>query len=82
MASQVLGLTYDLDKSIEDNIKEALGILAGYVSLCWDPKPQGSFQSHLASDAVDEVIDYIRGFVDVLDPDEIIRVQKMGGDSG
>jgi hypothetical protein len=38
---------------MEEVVLAVIGECAGYVSLCWDPRPTGVFDSQLAADAVD-----------------------------
>lgn len=40
--------------SVDTTIEQILGHLAGYASLCWQPKPKGVFDPELATKGVDE----------------------------
>jgi len=40
--------------------KEIIGELAGYASLCWQPRPTGVFDSTEASKAVDQALSALR----------------------
>ena len=42
--------------SMEEAIKREIGETAGYVSLCWEPKPTGVFDSETAARAVEESV--------------------------
>jgi hypothetical protein len=47
-------------ESSEDlDLGTVVGELAGYASVCWDPKPSGVFDSEDASDAVDSALGWI-----------------------
>jgi len=39
--------------------KEIIGELAGYASLCWQPRPTGVFDSTEASKAVDQALQFL-----------------------
>jgi len=43
--------------------KEIIGELAGYASLCWQPRPTGVFDSTEASKAVDQALTALREVV-------------------
>jgi len=47
------------DITVEELVAQVIGETAGYVSLCWDPKPTGVFDSTLASAAVDKAVQRI-----------------------
>lgn len=36
---------------------EIIGVTAGYVSLCWEPRPEGEFDSALAAAEVEKAVD-------------------------
>jgi hypothetical protein len=42
-----------LDHQLEKDAREVLGILAGHASMCWEPRPNGIFDSTEACKAVD-----------------------------
>jgi len=42
-----------------DNLDDAIGETIGFVSVCWDPKPTGMFESDKASKAVNELLKWI-----------------------
>ena len=42
--------------TIEQAVREAIGECAGYVSLCWEPRPTGVFDSTLAAAAVEAAV--------------------------
>lgn len=42
-----------------DNLNDAIGETAGFVSFCWDPKPTGMFESDKASKALNELFKWI-----------------------
>ena len=44
------------DVTIEQAVSDAIGECAGYVSLCWNPRPTGVFDSALASAAVQNAV--------------------------
>lgn len=60
---------------------EVIGVTAGFVSLCWEPKPEGEFDSALAATqvekAVDQAMDVLAG--DLMDAFTIIA-NAHGGD--
>jgi hypothetical protein len=39
-----------------EDISRIIGETAGYVSLCWDPRPTGVFDSETAARAVNEAV--------------------------
>ena len=41
-------------------IDDAVGEAMGYASMCWDPAPEGVFDSERASDAADELVAFLR----------------------
>jgi hypothetical protein len=47
-------------------LKRILGELAGFASLCWEPKPTGEFDSKTANEGVDkafnEIINLLKKF--------------------
>jgi hypothetical protein len=50
-------MIFDWDETVD--LRRAVGEAFGYVSLCWDPKPAGVFDSVQASEAVDELVAFI-----------------------
>jgi hypothetical protein len=50
-------MIFDWDETVD--LRRAVGEAFGYVSLCWDPKPAGVFDSVQASAAVDELMAFI-----------------------
>ena len=41
-------------------IEDAIGEAMGYASMCWDPSPEGVFDSERASDAQEELVAFLR----------------------
>lgn len=48
---------FDWDETVD--LRRAVGEALGYVSLCWDPKPAGVFDSVSAKAMVDELMAFI-----------------------
>lgn len=48
-----------------DPLATLVGEAAGAVSMCWDPTPEGEFQSEAASAIVDDLLDAIRPMLGV-----------------
>lgn len=58
-----------------DPLATVVGEACGAVSMCWDPTPEGEFQSEAASAIVDDLLDAIRPMLEVqaLDADEAVE---------
>lgn len=57
--TNILDLDRNAPEALGEALGHALGLLAGYASLCWDPKPEGVFQSDELSPAVDEAANWL-----------------------
>ncbi len=42
-------------------LSEAIGQALGFASVCWEPKPEGVFDSALAGQAADALLKYVEG---------------------
>lgn len=47
------------DVSFKAAVTEAVGLTAGVASVCWEPTPEGVFQSDRVKAAVNEAVDFI-----------------------
>ena len=53
------------DVTVEQLVRAAIGECAGYVSLCWEPKPSGVFDSLAAADEVDLAVRRVLSVLEV-----------------
>jgi len=49
-----------LELRSEYSLEEAVGMTVGYASMCWNPRPTGDFDSTEASEAAQELIEWIK----------------------
>jgi len=43
--------------SVKDEVSRIVGEVMGYASVCWQPRPEGVFDSSLATQGVNHAID-------------------------
>lgn len=65
-------------RTLEQIVQQAIGECAGYVSLCWEPKPTGVFDSTTAVAAVDAAVERVMAEVNAV----ITAAKQRGYENG